>query len=106
MGQMNLRGDIVTLLDVQPLLHLPARREKERGVVVVLPYQGSSVGIVVDEVFDVQYVDQREIESRSSTQSSETKYFSGSFQHADRIIHLLNVPKILAEGDLVVDEVL
>jgi purine-binding chemotaxis protein CheW len=101
LGQMNLRGDIVTLLDIQPLLQLPPRSNFRQGQVVVVQFQESSVGVLVDDVFDIAYLGAADVTPVSNMGS---KYFAGSVLHEGKLIYLLDLPKMLHEGGLVVDE--
>jgi purine-binding chemotaxis protein CheW len=104
-GQMNLRGDIVTIIDIQPLLQLPPRsRFDERSVVGVVQSLGTPVGIVVDGVSDVLYLSDRERDGAGAPHNSEAKYFEGNVLHGDKLIYILSLTKILSESHLVVDE--
>jgi purine-binding chemotaxis protein CheW len=53
-GLINLRGQIVTSVDLRTRLGLPARSEDDRSVnVVVKTADGGAVSLVVDEIGDV-----------------------------------------------------
>jgi purine-binding chemotaxis protein CheW len=104
-GQMNLRGDIVTLIDVRPLLQMPPRGSEQNQRVVVVPYEGCPVGIVVDEVQDVLYLDETSSVAPVTHQVGGARYFRGSVLHDNRLIYILDLSRLLAEGGLVVDEV-
>ena len=104
-GQMNLRGDIVTLVDIRPLLQMPPRSAQEPGSVVVVQHAESSVGILIDGVPDVISHNEQELFSAISIHSSSEKYFCGSVLHGDKIVYILDLNKILDEGNLIVDEI-
>ena len=52
-GLMNLRGQIVTAIDMRRLLHLPARRSGLQPMNVVIRTESGAVSLLVDEIGDV-----------------------------------------------------
>jgi purine-binding chemotaxis protein CheW len=52
-GVLNLRGALVPILDLRPLLSLAQRDDDSRSVVIVLDAHGRSVGAMVDSVSEV-----------------------------------------------------
>jgi purine-binding chemotaxis protein CheW len=104
-GQMNLRGNIVTLLDIKALLQVSSRNSPgANDVVVIVQHQDAPVGLVVDEVLDVQYIDRQQRETIAPADAAASKYFAGSLLHEQRLIYLLDLPRILNEAGLVVEE--
>ena len=118
LGQINLRGDIVTLVDIRATLHTARRAPKyfeaarDRTAtpvpqpVVVVQHEGTSVGIVIDEVRDVLYLHAHERQlDAAACGGQEGKYFSGGTRHDGRLLPLLDLTKLWEEGDLeVADE--
>jgi purine-binding chemotaxis protein CheW len=103
-GQMNLRGDILTLIDIRSLLQLPPRSD-DSGKVVVVEHEEMHVGLLIDDVLDVLYLRAAQLADVSSaTGVSGGKYFSGGVLLDNRVVCLLDLAKILDEGNLVVDE--
>ncbi|HSM80330.1 MAG TPA: chemotaxis protein CheW [Nodosilinea sp.] len=104
-GNMNLRGEILTLVDVRRFLNLhPATTAKPRKAVVMR--LGSLVaGVVVDEVFDVVYLKASEMAAiPTAIHSSDNEYLRGIAHYGDAMVGLLDLPKLLTQGDLVVDQ--
>jgi purine-binding chemotaxis protein CheW len=54
-GLINVRGTIVTVLDLGVRLD-PSREHAREGVILLVRYHDRSVGVVVDEVLDVRVV--------------------------------------------------
>jgi purine-binding chemotaxis protein CheW len=118
LGQINLRGDIVTLVDVRVALRTArtsppcfegASREREPQnavTVVVVQHEGAPVGIVIDEVRDVLYLreDERTALDANVGGGQSGKYFSGGALHQGRLLPLLDVARLFTEGGLEVDE--
>ena len=119
LGQINLRGDIVTLLDARPALrtaqtsrpYFEARGggESVSQPVVVVSHPDGAVGIVIDDVRDVLYlsevVSKGENRGRDAVLSApETGFFAGSAPYQGRLLPLLDVARLLEEGGLEVEE--
>lgn len=56
-GMLNLRGRIVTALDLRSRLGLPPRSDAADSIHVVVQFDGESYGLVVDSVGDVARLD-------------------------------------------------
>jgi purine-binding chemotaxis protein CheW len=54
-GNMNLRGEIMTLVDLRPQLNLPSR-DTSRHQAVVAQVGEVVAGIVIDELYDILYL--------------------------------------------------
>ena len=116
LGQINLRGDIVTLVDVRPTLRTARtappyfdEAAKQRGPVpvVVVQHEGAPVGIVIDDVRDVLYLREDErltLDANIQGGGHNGQYFGGGALHEGRLLPLLDVAKLLTEGDLEVDD--
>jgi purine-binding chemotaxis protein CheW len=56
-GLINLRGQIITAIDLRRRLHLPPRDEREKPMNMVLRTEGGPVSLLVDRIGDVVDVD-------------------------------------------------
>jgi len=73
-GLLNLRGEITTILNIHKLLGItPKKEQKEQKIIVLTPEaaEGSSVGIIVDEVYSVLTVDEDTVDHEASENNSE-----------------------------------
>jgi purine-binding chemotaxis protein CheW len=52
-GDLNLRGDILTVVDIRQALQMPVVEAAPTAKVMVVPLGDSLVGVLVDQVFDV-----------------------------------------------------
>lgn len=116
LGQINLRGDIVTLVDVRRALRTArtephyfdsASRQSAPVPVVVVQQEDGPVGVVIDDVRDVLYLREDErltLASNDQNGGHNGQYFTGGALHEGRLLPLLNITKLFAEGELVVDE--
>lgn len=72
-GLINLRGQIVTALDLRQRLGLPARPAHQQPMNVVIRQQDGAVSFLVDEIGDVVDVDSASFEAPPDTLDSATK---------------------------------
>ena len=72
-GLINLRGQIVTAIDVRHQLGLPSRGEELLPMNVVLTPEHGSVSLLVDEIGDVIELGEDALESPPDTVPSEAR---------------------------------
>ncbi|OAB59846.1 hypothetical protein AY600_18675 [Phormidium willei BDU 130791] len=110
-GNMNLRGEILTLVRIHDFLNLqptlsdedPSQTLSQRAVVVQV--EEMVVGIAVDEVFDVTAVDPTKISPMpTAIRASSDEYLQGTILYEATALTILDIRKLLSEGKLVVDE--
>lgn len=72
-GLINLRGQIVTAIDLRCQLSLPKRDAKKRPMNVVIRTGDGAVSLLVDEIGDVIEVDEESFEPPPETISETTR---------------------------------
>ncbi|MGG6239500.1 chemotaxis protein CheW [Nodosilinea sp. AN01ver1] len=104
-GNMNLRGEILTLVDVRRFLNLPPAAAAPLQKAVVMRLGSLVAGVVVDDVFDVVYVNAAEVAAMpTAVHSNENPYLKGVARYGDTLMSLLDLPTLLIQGELVVDQ--
>jgi purine-binding chemotaxis protein CheW len=109
-GQMNLRGDILTLVDIRGALQMPLASTRSdlngiTGKVVVIKSGALQVGVLVDEVFDVMNLQPTDICAvPAAVQSMSAEFLQGTAPCGMGMLSILNLPKILTEGALIVND--
>lgn len=115
-GLINLRGQIVTILDLRVRLGRPAGDIQEnnhniilktnheiaklRGLDIDDEYCGrdDGIGLLVDELGDVVEIDESSIDPRpANVDEMEGRFFSGVIQLKNDLLVLLRMPEILKE---------
>ena len=66
-GLINLRGQVVTAIELRERLGLPARPEGTNAVAIVVRLHGEAVSLLVDSIADVVDVDIRDFEAPPDT---------------------------------------
>ena len=104
-GNINLRGEIVTLVDIRQALNLPLAKAANISKAVVIEVDDLVAGLPVDEVFDVEYFRSSDVKAVPTAVAADTEAFlRGTVTYQDKLLSILNLSKMLAEGGLEVDE--
>lgn len=95
-GVINLRGEVVTVLDLRGVLELPAGAIGRHSRNVIVRWRSEHVGLLVDRISDVVNVPVAEIEPPpANLQGIDGKYINGVFTMPDQLLVLLNLPEVL-----------
>lgn len=93
-GLINLRGQIVTALDLRTRLELPERTEKQVPMNVVIRTDDGAVSLLVDEIGDVVEVEQNDFEQPPDTLAGTAReLIRGAFKLKSRLLLLLDTEK-------------
>lgn len=99
-GLINLRGQIVTAIDLRRRLDMPLRRPDESPMNVVVRDGENAVSLLVDRIGDVLEVDDDLFESPPSTvRASVRELIVGTYKLSDRLLLVLDTGRALAECD-------
>jgi purine-binding chemotaxis protein CheW len=101
-GLINLRGQIVTAIDMRRRLELPPRREGETSMNVVVRTQEGAVSLLVDEIGDVLEVDAASFERPPENLTPAAReLIRGIYKLKDRLLLVLDTEKTveLPSGD-------
>jgi purine-binding chemotaxis protein CheW len=95
-GLINLRGQIVTALDLRHRLGLPSRGPDERPINVVVRTAEGPVSLLVDEIGDVIEVDGDTYEQTPETLSAEAReLIRGAYKLKGRLLLVLDVARTI-----------
>jgi purine-binding chemotaxis protein CheW len=100
-GLINLRGQIVTAIDLRRRLEFRERPAEQLPLNVVVQTDDGAVSLLVDEIGDVLDVPDRDIENPPETvHGAARSLLVGVHQGADRLLQILNVDEVvnLAHG--------
>jgi purine-binding chemotaxis protein CheW len=95
-GSLNLRGRIVTAIDVRLRLDLPPRKPSEKGMSVVVDMGGELYSLMVDSVGEVLSVPAAKFERNPPTLDPKWREFSlGIYRLEGKLLVILDVAKLL-----------
>ena len=80
-GLINLRGQIVTALDLRRRLDLPERTEQQVSMNVVIRTDDGALSLLVDEIGDVVEVEQEDFEQPPDTLSGSARELVARLTH-------------------------
>lgn len=104
-GQINLRGDIVTLVDIAPSLNVPVSEGNGQAKVMVVQVEDLRIGIPVEEVTDVIYLRRDDVaEVPAIVKSAGRDFLKGVAPYAGRMLGILDLRGLLTSRDLNVHE--
>lgn len=100
-GLINLRGQIVTAVDLRQRLELRARPADQLPMNVVVRTDDGAVSLLVDEIGDVLEVDQESFERPPETlQGAARALIRGVYKLKDSVLLILDTEKAVAVGTL------
>jgi purine-binding chemotaxis protein CheW len=105
MGNINLRGEILTLLDLRPILQLQPTQSKTTKAMAI-DFEDIVVGITVDEISDVIYFRPQELKPVPvGINTNSAQYLQGTATYLNRRLNIIDISKMLSQGGLTVDRV-
>ncbi len=95
-GFMNLRGEIITVLDLRKRLSMDALEEGSSQDVIIVLWQEEKYGLVIDEVLEVVELSEEEIDRKNkSIFRIEEDFVYGLGKVNDKPIMILSLEKVL-----------
>ena len=99
-GSLNLRGRIVTAVDLRERLHLPPPAADATRMSVVAEQSGELYALLVDQVAEVMSLKASAFERNPPTlPPSWAQFSSGVYRLENRLLVVLDVGKLLALGE-------
>lgn len=96
-GVMNLRGNIMPVIDLKKKLGLGETSYTEETRIVITHYDDIHLGLIVDFANDVIDVNPKEMES-PATESLDSEFFGGVLQYDSRLIVMLKLKELIQRG--------
>ena len=96
MGILNLRGQIVTVIDLGKKLALPPTEVSDDTRNIIVNSKTEYIGLLVDRIGDVVEVDWDKVEPPpANIEGVQAKYFEGVFKAENSLIGILNIEEVL-----------
>ncbi len=98
LGILNLRGEIVTIIDLGKKLGLKSTEMSDKTRNIIVNSNEEHIGLMVEQISDVIEADWEKVEAPPANIGDvQGKYFTGVFKTKDRLIGMLDVEKVLEE---------
>lgn len=100
LGIINLRGNVVTVIDTRQRFGLPSGEMDDSTRIVILESDEQVVGILVDSVAEVVDLKTSDIESAPNVGTDESaKFIQGVANHDDELLILVDLNKLLTDEE-------
>lgn len=95
-GIMNLRGQIISIIDLRKKLGMKSKESNKEEAVIIIEIDNVGIGVIVDSIDKVLNVVTSEIKEVPEVSSQiNAKYIEGIYQHNDILTVLLDLKSIL-----------
>ncbi|MFE8069532.1 chemotaxis protein CheW [Marinobacteraceae bacterium S3BR75-40.1] len=100
LGIINLRGNVVTVIDTRRRFGLPDAEVTDATRIVVIEVDNQVIGVLVDSVAEVVYLRQSEIETAPNVGNEESaRFIQGVCNKNGELIILVEFEKMLSESE-------
>jgi len=100
MGIINLRGNVVTVINTRSRFGLPDTDNDDSTRIVILESENNVVGIMVDSVAEVVDLKKEQIETSPNVGNDESsKYIEGVATLEGELLILIDINKLLTEDE-------
>jgi purine-binding chemotaxis protein CheW len=101
LGVLNLRGRIVTIIDLSRKIGLPPANLTENSRNIIVNSKDEYIGLIVDQIGDVVATSTEKVEPPPANIGGlQGRYFEGVVEGRDSLIGILNIEEVLKEDDL------
>ncbi|MBV4484238.1 chemotaxis protein CheW [Pseudomonas sp. SWRI153] len=100
LGIINLRGNVVTVIDTRQRFGLTTGEISDNTRIVIIEADKQVVGIMVDSVAEVVYLRQSEIETAPNVGNEESaKFIQGVCNKNNELLILVELDKMMSEEE-------
>jgi len=100
-GLINVRGDIVAVIDLRARFFLAGKEEISKHIVTA-KQSDNIFGLMVDEVIEVLRIQETEVKPPPQLMTKiHEEYVHGVITHDNRLIILLDLDQVLSESELI-----
>lgn len=101
-GVINLRGQVIPIIDLRLRFGMEQREYDDRTVITVVKIDELSIGFIVDTATEVQEIPDAEIEDAPSFKSSEerNRFVSGLGKVGEDVKIILDVSKLVVHEEM------
>ncbi|WP_340151060.1 chemotaxis protein CheW [uncultured Sneathiella sp.] len=98
-GALNLRGRIVTAIDVRKRLGLSQLEQEDGGMSIVVEHHGEPYSLMIDSVGEVLTLDVNDLQPTPVTLNARWKEISGGvYRLEDKLLVVLQIERLLDFG--------
>jgi purine-binding chemotaxis protein CheW len=103
-GNINLRGEIITLLDITQILSINSNKSQLQQAAIV-EIEDIVVGINLSQIVNIMFVDSSTLQTAfQQAKLNGYEYIKGNITEQNRVIKILNLDKIIKSESIVADQ--
>lgn len=100
LGIINLRGNVVTVMDTRRRFGLRSKELDDSSRIVIIEVMDNVIGILVDSVAEVVYLRTSEIEAAPNIGNDESsRYIQGVSNRGEQLLILVDLNKLLSDEE-------
>lgn len=100
LGIINLRGNVVTVIDTRSRFGLASADVNDSTRIVIIEAEKQVIGILVDSVAEVVYLRRSEIDNAPNVGTEEsTKFIQGVSNRENELLILVDLDKLLSDEE-------
>ncbi|WP_287797783.1 chemotaxis protein CheW, partial [Idiomarina sp.] len=100
LGIINLRGNVVTVIDTRLRFGLQTTEVTDNSRIVIIESEQQVIGILVDSVAEVVYLKTSEIDSAPNVGTDESaRFIQGVSNRDDELLILVDLDKMLTDEE-------
>jgi purine-binding chemotaxis protein CheW len=100
-GVVNLRGDVVTILDLRQILGLEPREITPQSRNIIVNTSSEQIGLLVDRIADVISAQSDEIDPPpANLHGVDGKYFAGIYKKEAELLVILDIERVVAAENI------
>ncbi|WP_337841076.1 chemotaxis protein CheW [Rheinheimera sp.] len=100
LGIINLRGNVVTVIDTRARFGLVGAEVTDNSRIVIIEAERQVIGILVDSVAEVVYLKQSEIDTAPNVGTDESaKFIQGVSNRDGELLILVDLNKLLSDDE-------
>ena len=100
LGIINLRGNVVTVIDTRLRFGLPQTEVTDSTRIVIIESDKPVIGILVDSVAEVVYLKKSEIDTAPNVGTDESsRFIQGVSNRDDELLILVDLDKMLTDDE-------
>ncbi|ASD67442.1 MULTISPECIES: chemotaxis protein CheW [Pseudoalteromonas] len=100
LGIINLRGNVVTVIDTRARFGLQSAEVTDNSRIVIIEAEKQVIGILVDSVAEVVYLRSSEIDSAPNIGTEESaKFIQGVSNREGELLILVDLNKLLSDDE-------
>ncbi|MGL4614648.1 MAG: chemotaxis protein CheW [Shewanella sp.] len=100
LGIINLRGNVVTVIDTRARFGLPSAEVDDATRIVIIEAEKQVIGILVDSVAEVVYLRRSEIDNAPNVGTEESaKFIQGVCNRDNELLILVDLDKLLSDDE-------